>query len=232
MEPSERRVTGLGWGVAVGREGVRREGLRERSKPIDRDSSSRLLSLTPMPGHPRKRPKRTRLYQAAAVAGVFLCVAVPAFGGKGGSRPAAWMAVDSPQMPKGQQHTSRHQIDQLEDAWRNAILKSNTAVMDRLLGEDYLAITAAGLVQTKAQTLANLKSGRVHMASLNVSDRKVRFYGRTAVVTSLAAVQATTSEGDISGNYRYTRVYARDSAGNWKIVSFEASKIREQSEHK
>jgi ketosteroid isomerase-like protein len=176
-------------------------------------------------------PKRTNVCQAAVV-GVFLCVALPACAGKGGSRPAAWMTVDSPQMPKAQQHESRHEIDQLEDAWRNAILKTNLTMMDRLLADDYLAITAAGLVQTKAQTLANLKSGRMHMASLNISDRKVRFYGRTAVVTSLAAVQATTSEGDISGNYRYTRVYVRDAGGNWKIVSFEASKIREPSEHK
>ncbi len=185
-----------------------------------------------MPGYPRKCPKRTREYQVAAVAGVLLCFGMPALAGNGGSRPAPWMAVDAQQMPKAQQHSSRHEIDQLEDAWRNAILKSNIAAMDRLLAEDYLAITSSGLVQTKAQTLANLKSGRMHMASLNVSDRKVRFYGRTAVVTSLATVQATTSEGDISGNYRYTRVYVRDATGTWKIVSFEASKIREPSEHK
>lgn len=204
----------------------------ERSKPIDRHSGSRLLSLTPMPGHPRIHPKRARLAQAAAIAGIFLCVGMPAFAGKGGSRPAAWMTVDSQQMPKGQQHTSRHEIDQLEDTWRNAILKSNLTAMDRLLADDYLAITASGLVQTKAQTLASLKSGRIRLASLNVSDRKVRFYGRTAVVTSLAVVQATTDDSDISGNYRYTRVYVRDAAGNWKIVSFEASKIRDPGEHK
>jgi ketosteroid isomerase-like protein len=172
------------------------------------------------------------LLQAAAVAQVLLCVALPALAGIGGSRPVTWMAADAQQMPKAQQHTSRHQIDQLEDAWRNAILKSNIATMDRLLAEDYLAITSSGLVQTKEETLANLKSGRVHMGSLNVSDRKVRFYGRTAVVTSLAEVNATTPDGNISGNYRYTRVYARDASGNWKIVSFEASKIREPFEHK
>jgi ketosteroid isomerase-like protein len=45
-------------------------------------------------------------------------------------------------------------------------------------------------------------------------------------------VNATTPDGNISGNYRYTRVYARDASGNWKIVSFEASKIREPFEHK
>jgi ketosteroid isomerase-like protein len=185
-----------------------------------------------MPRHLKEHSKRTRLFQGAAVAQVLLCFAMPAFAGNGGSRPVAWMAADTQQMPKAQQHESRHQIDQLEDAWRNAILKSNIAAMDRLLAEDYLAITASGLVQTKEQTLANLKSGRMRMASLNISDRKVRFYGRTAVVTSLAEVHATTSDGDISGNYRYTRVYARDSAGVWKIVSFEASKIRDPGDHR
>jgi ketosteroid isomerase-like protein len=206
--------------------------MNDRVKSIDRNGDSRLLSVTPMPGHPRKHLQRTRLLQAAAVAQVLLCVALPALAGIGGSRPVTWMAADAQQMPKAQQHTSRHQIDQLEDAWRNAILKSNIATMDRLLAEDYLAITSSGLVQTKEETLANLKSGRVHMASLSVSDRKVRFYGRTAVVTSLAEVNATTPDGNISGNYRYTRVYARDASGNWKIVSFEASKIREPFEHK
>jgi ketosteroid isomerase-like protein len=51
-------------------------------------------------------------------------------------------------------------------------------------------------------------------------------------VTSLAEVQGTTAEGDISGSYRYTRVYVRDAQGEWKIVSFEASRIRDPGEHK
>jgi ketosteroid isomerase-like protein len=60
----------------------------------------------------------------------------------------------------------------------------------------------------------------------------VRFYGTTALVTSLAEVQGTTPEGNISGSYRFTHVYARNAQGKWKIVSFEASKIREPGEHK
>lgn len=176
---------------------------------------------------------RVRAGAKETIALLIVGAAPMAFAAGGWSRTAEWVAIDSPQMPKGQQHESRHEIDRLEDAWRAAILKSDTAAMDRLLADDYLAITAYGLVQTKAQTLANLKAGRVRMATLNVSERKVRFYGRTAVVTSVASVQATTAgEGDISGNYRYTRVYARDSAGKWKIVSFEASRIREPAERK
>ena len=68
--------------------------------------------------------------------------------------------------------------------------------------------------------------------SLDITDRKVRFYGTTAVVTSLANIQATTPEGKVTGNYRYTHVYVRDAQGDWKIVSFEASRVREPGPHK
>jgi ketosteroid isomerase-like protein len=145
---------------------------------------------------------------------------------------AAWASNNKPGMPRGQKHESRHEIDQLEDAWRNAVLKSSTAVMDGLLADDYMAITASGTLQTRDQTLANLRSGRTHITTLNVSDRKVRFYGTTALVTSVAEVQGATGGVDISGFYRYSRVYVRDARGKWKIVSFEASRIREADEHK
>ncbi len=135
-------------------------------------------------------------------------------------------------MARAQKHESRHEIDQLEVAWREAILKGNTVAMGALLADDYMAITASGTLQTKEQTLASLKSGRMHFTSLDLSDRKVRFYGGTALVTSVAAVQATTGEGAISGSFRYTRVYVRDQGGAWKIVHFEASKMRDPGEHK
>ncbi|MGO9337413.1 MAG: nuclear transport factor 2 family protein [Terracidiphilus sp.] len=141
--------------------------------------------------------------------------------------PAAFTAG----MPRGQKHESRHEIDQLEETWRDAILKSNIKVMDSLLADDYMAITASGMLQTKEQALASLSAGRIHFTTLDISDRKVRFYGTTALVTSLATVQGTTSDGAVSGNYRYTRVYVKDAQGAWKIVSFEVSKIREPGEH-
>jgi ketosteroid isomerase-like protein len=45
-------------------------------------------------------------------------------------------------------------------------------------------------------------------------------------------VSGSTADGDISGSYRYTRVYVRDEQGVWKIVSFEASRIRDPDDHK
>lgn len=127
----------------------------------------------------------------------------------------------------GQKHENRHDIDQLEDEWRQAILTADTKVIDSLLAPDYMGITASGTLQSRDETLQGLSSGRLHFTLLDVKDRKVRFYGSTAVVTSLANIQATTPDGRVIGDYRYTHVFVRDAQGDWKIVSFEASRVRE-----
>ena len=145
---------------------------------------------------------------------------------------AAAAVQPSPGMPRAQRHESRHEIDQLELKWRDAIVHHNAAAMDSLLADDYLAITANGTLQSKEQTLANLRAGTLRIGSMEFSDRKVRFYGQTALVTSRAEVTGSSPEGDFSGSFRYTRVYVRDEHGVWKIVSFEASKIRSPEEHR
>ena len=129
-----------------------------------------------------------------------------------------------------QKHESRHEIDQLEDEWRNAVLNSDTKALGSLLADDYMAITPAGTLRSRDEALADMRAE--HFTSLTLTDRKVRFYGTTAVVTSLASIQANTSDGQVSGDYRYTRVYVRDAQGAWKIVSFEASHVREPGPHK
>jgi ketosteroid isomerase-like protein len=133
---------------------------------------------------------------------------------------------------KTQKEESRHEIDKLEETWRDAVMNQDTKAMDGLLSEDYMAITPSGTLQNKDDTLANLRAGRVRFSTLNISDRKVRFYGTTAVVTSLADIEATTADGQVTGSYRYTRVYVRNAQGQWKIVSFEASRIREPGPHR
>jgi ketosteroid isomerase-like protein len=134
-------------------------------------------------------------------------------------------------MPRSERHESRHEIDQLERTWVDAILHRNVSAMEPLLADDYIAITPTGTLQSKDEALAALRAGTVQFASIDLSDRKVRFYGQTALVTSRAEVTGTAGDHTISGSYRYTRVYVRDSRGKWKIVSFEANRIREPGEH-
>jgi ketosteroid isomerase-like protein len=192
---------------------------------IDPRTGTKLLSVTRMPFKVLKQPARPRVLASLLGVATLVLVAAPEplLAGQPAGTPTS--------MGRGQRHESRHEIDQLEDQWRQAVLKPNPAVIENLLAEDFLGITASGTLQTKQQTLDNLRAGRVHFSTLSISDRKVRFYGTTALVTSLAEVKGTASDGELSGSFRYTHVYARDAHGAWKIVSFEASRIRDTGEH-
>jgi len=211
-------------------------------KRIDPKALSRLPSDTPMPGFLNNSSlilsRRKAVGLTLAVALLAAVCAGPGFAETMAQAKTSDQAKSSdPTKPSGvpraaKKHEIRHEIDQLEEKWRDAILKGDTAAMDALLADDYMAITATGTLQTKAQTLDNLRSGRTHFTQLEVSDRKVRVYGTTALVTSYAEVQGTSSEGPIQGSLRYTRVYVKDATGVWKIVSFEASPVREPEEHK
>jgi ketosteroid isomerase-like protein len=135
-------------------------------------------------------------------------------------------------IPRGQRHEVRHEIDLMEEQWRTAMLQNNGSVLENLLADDFTGITASGTIQTREQLLSALTSGTVKISSLAISERKVRIYGVTAVVTSVAEITGTQGERELTGRYRYTRVYVHNPQGQWKIVSFEASRILEPAEHK
>lgn len=189
-------------------------------KPIDRRGHSGLPSVTIMPiatmtsGRPVRRRRVFALVLLALLMQT-LCAA---------QQPGG--------MPRGQKHESRHEIEQLEEDWRNSMLKNDAAALDSLLADDYMAITPSGTLQSKEEALASMRSGGIHLTSIALSDRKMRFYGTTALVTSRAELSGTASGRDVSGAFRYTHVYVRNKQGQWKIVSFEANRIRRASEGK
>jgi ketosteroid isomerase-like protein len=174
--------------------------------------------------HPYKIMRQVRIPLSVRVCSVAALVMVFVLTGS--------LAQPSSGMPRAQRHESRHEIDQLEQVWRDAVIQRNASALDGLLADDYIAITPNGTLQSKDQTLANLRAGNLHFNSIELSDRKVRFYGQTALVTSRAEVSGNNPDGTFSGSYRYTRVYVRDDQGKWKIVSFEASRIRQPDDHK
>ena len=122
-------------------------------------------------------------------------------------------------------HDPAHkEIETLELDWRQAQLTNNIMMVDKLLADDYLGISANGTLETKADELSRRRNGAMHISALDLSDIKVRIYGDTAVVTSKADVVGNNGDRDISGHYRYTRVYS-NRGGEWRIVSFEASRV-------
>jgi ketosteroid isomerase-like protein len=161
---------------------------------------------------------RTPLSAPPGVCLLLLCFALWAI-----TQPA--FAV--PTLPHHPNHELHKEIEALEMQWREAQLSNDVAVMDRLLADDYVGISASGIIETKPEALALRRAGTLHITALDLNDLKVRIYGDTAVVTSRADLEGTNGASNISGKYRYTRVYNR-RFGQWKIVSFEASRINDE----
>ena len=123
-------------------------------------------------------------------------------------------------------HEAREEISAAEEQWRQAQLSSDTAVMDKLLSEDFLGTLASGETVTKAQMLDRMKSRHLEITQLDLSDVKIKLLGPIAIVTSLAMIQGANNNQPLNGNFRYTHVYQRVPSGAWKITSFSATRVR------
>lgn len=121
---------------------------------------------------------------------------------------------------------TRQTVEALEEQWRQAQLAGDAVAMDHLLSDDYVGISASGVVTTKTQQLARIKNRDLVVTRLYLTDIKVKLiHDVVAVVTSRAEVTGTNENGPIKGAFRYTRVYQRTPGGAWKITSFEATRL-------
>ena len=116
----------------------------------------------------------------------------------------------------------------LEDA-REALLKSDTAALERLWGDEFSSITPSGQVRTRAQLLEAFATGQIGYLSLGYDELSVRMYGDTAIMTGRAR-----GEGIRNGvrapatphGTRFTQVFVK-RGGEWKAVAHQAATIAE-----
>lgn len=123
-------------------------------------------------------------------------------------------------------HDAKKQVETLEEKWRMAQLAGDVATMDKMLSDDFIGISMSGQVNTKAQQLDRVRTRKLVVSKVELSDMKVKLVGSVAIVTSQADVEGTSEDGSVKGTYRYTRIYQRLTNGEWKITSFEATRIR------
>jgi ketosteroid isomerase-like protein len=135
----------------------------------------------------------------------------------------------APRPPHERRHAERDQIEALENQFQTAQRTGDTATMDKLLSDDYLGINPSGVVVTKAQLLDHMKSRKVVINTLVTSDQKIKLIGPIAIVTCLAEVDAMNDALPVHGKFRYTRVYQHLPDGSWKVTSFEATRLANQS---
>jgi ketosteroid isomerase-like protein len=115
-------------------------------------------------------------------------------------------------------------IMQLERDWVAAMVKRDTASLDRYLGKEWM-FANDGQVTPRAEFLAEFKSGASRFESLVLHDVSVHVFGDVAVATMIGDLKGTYKGADISGSSRGTDFFVKRD-GRWQAVSSQNTSIK------
>jgi len=116
------------------------------------------------------------------------------------------------------------ELIKLENDWNNALVKRDVAALARIEADDHTYVDLEGTVVTKAEELANLKSGEDAYTSAVGDEWKVRVYGDAAVVFSRWTIKEQYKGKDVSGQYRTIDTWIK-KAGRWQCVASAGTEI-------
>lgn len=118
------------------------------------------------------------------------------------------------------------QMVALEAELRAAQLAGDVPALDRLIAAELLFTGPDGQLGTKTQDLEAHASGVVRFRSHVPEELRVRRVGTDVAVTALRARLEVEVAGTlVRGTYRYTRVWAREADGTWRVVGGHVSEL-------
>ena len=115
-------------------------------------------------------------------------------------------------------------IAQMEKEWGEAAMKHDAAPLERIVADDWAAINWDGTKMTKAQIIADVKSGNYKIESITFDPIKVRLFGDTAVSTGGDTEKSQYNGKDASGHYLWTDVYVKRN-GRWQAVASQIARF-------
>lgn len=116
-------------------------------------------------------------------------------------------------------------VTKMEQDFSAALVKGNAATFAPMVAENAYTVTPDGSISTKAQFLADMKSGDLKFEQNTLSDMKVQLADADmAVVTYRSNDKGMYKGKDISGEYRWTDVLVK-SSGKWQFVVSQGTPI-------
>jgi ketosteroid isomerase-like protein len=115
-------------------------------------------------------------------------------------------------------------IVQMEKDWTETAMKHDAAPLERIVADDWAGFNWDGAKGTKAQLIADVKSGNYKIESVTFDPIKVRVFGDTAVATGGDTEKSQYNGKDASGHYMWTDVYVKRN-GRWQAVASQNTRF-------
>jgi ketosteroid isomerase-like protein len=123
------------------------------------------------------------------------------------------------------------EVLRLDKEWANVIKTRDLDALRRIEADDIVLTYADGTTGTKADEIRDVESGNVTVDSFEVLEAKATVLSaESAVVTGRSVIKngkvkaASGKQIDISGEYRFTDVFAKRN-GTWQVITSQATRI-------
>ena len=124
--------------------------------------------------------------------------------------------------PKTESASTAETLKQLERDWAGAMKTGDSALIGRILGDDWVEVSNDGRKLTKEQVIAGVKSGPVKVESIEFGPMDVKVLGDVAVVQG-SHVETSTKNGQrIIGEVVWMDVFANRN-GKWVVVRSQSA---------
>jgi CubicO group peptidase (beta-lactamase class C family) len=143
---------------------------------------------------------------------------------------ASSSVLQQPQKPHAEQSLSQdeREVRKLEREWLDAYEKRDAEAMNRILTDDFKLSFSNGMVQTKADILAQLKAGRdsgLPAPKFSTEDVQSRVEGETVVLTGRVIQQMERDGQTRMMQMLYTDTYAKRQ-GRWQVSASQLTRIQ------
>jgi ketosteroid isomerase-like protein len=126
---------------------------------------------------------------------------------------------------QGADAAAEQEVRQAIKKYREALLQRDAAALEQIWADDYTFTNGAGEMVSKAQRLANLKSGATSLDSISQEEEmKVRVHGNVAVATGRVTIKGQYSGKQASGQYQSINVWVKGPAG-WQLVANQLTRV-------
>jgi ketosteroid isomerase-like protein len=112
--------------------------------------------------------------------------------------------------------------------WPRAYRTQDTAMLDRMLADSFVAVDAAGNWSTKAQEIAELRTTTWNNDGFTFTIKRLDIYGgHTAVVAGEGLVRYETGEKPRQVRYQSSNILVKEG-GAWRAVASHVSGVKEE----
>ena len=112
---------------------------------------------------------------------------------------------------------AKQTVAALDAEYQEAVKQNDVQTMDRILSDDFVLVTSSGKTYSKAELIEEAKSGRITYEHQEDTDKTVRLWGDTAVVTANLWEKGVQDGKPFEYKLWFSDIYRRTASG-WRYV--------------